>query len=104
MVSNELEIRQSLEILFSTTLGERLFRPDFGCELDSFIFGGTGSAVVKRIETMITGAIEKYETRISLSEVRVCTDELLDGKLKIDVSYVILESDTEDSMSFTYNQ
>lgn len=103
MVSNELEIKQSLEILLSTALGERLFRPDFGCELDSFIFGGASSAVVKRIETMVREAIEKYEKRIYLEEVKVITDELLDGKLNINVSYTILSTDTEDNLSYTYN-
>lgn len=37
-VSGEKDIRQSLEILFSTIPGERLFRFDYGCNLHAWVF------------------------------------------------------------------
>ena len=33
MVEEEEDIRQSLRILFSTLPGERLMKPDYGCDL-----------------------------------------------------------------------
>ena len=33
MVSDEEDISQSLDIILSTSLGERVLRPNFGCDL-----------------------------------------------------------------------
>ena len=38
MVSMDKDIEQSLEIYFSTKLGERTIRSDFGCFLHSHLF------------------------------------------------------------------
>ena len=36
MVSEELDINQSLHILLSTSLGERVMQPDYGCNLKDY--------------------------------------------------------------------
>jgi phage baseplate assembly protein W len=32
------KIRQSINIILSTAKGERVMRPDFGCDIHSFVF------------------------------------------------------------------
>ena len=38
MVDNEAEIRQSIQIIIMTVPGERVMRPEFGCEIHNLIF------------------------------------------------------------------
>ncbi len=38
MVSDEADIRQSLEILLTTSIGERFLRPEYGCDLRRYLF------------------------------------------------------------------
>ena len=38
MVSDEEDIKQSLEILLHTELGERIMQSDFGCSLESYMY------------------------------------------------------------------
>ena len=41
MVSYEDEIREALEIMFTTLPGERIAYPSFGCDLNQFLFEDT---------------------------------------------------------------
>mgnify|MGYP003318870550 CR=1 FL=1 len=38
MVSDETDIKESLEIYFNTKLGERIMRPSYGCVIHEHIF------------------------------------------------------------------
>ena len=38
MVKNEYDIKESLEILLNTNLGERIMLPDYGSELQKYVF------------------------------------------------------------------
>ena len=38
MTSDEEDIQKSLEILLSTTIGERFLQPAYGCNLENFVF------------------------------------------------------------------
>jgi phage baseplate assembly protein W len=38
MTEKEEDIRRSLEVLLTTTIGERLMQPKYGCNLDELVF------------------------------------------------------------------
>ncbi len=46
MVSNYEDIKQSLDILLSTSLGERVMQPDYGCNLTDYIFESLNSTLI----------------------------------------------------------
>ncbi len=46
MVSAEKDIEQSLEILLSTSLGERVMQPDYGCNLKDYQFESVDNALL----------------------------------------------------------
>ena len=65
----EEDIRQSLEILLSTQVGERVLNPTFGWKRDALVFEplstSFGAYLAKQIET----AILFFESRIDLNSV-----------------------------------
>src|SRR6185437_10912389 len=69
VASAEEDIRQSLEILLSTHVGERVLNPTFGWKRDSLMFEPLSTSfaayLVKEIET----AILFFEPRIELNTV-----------------------------------
>ena len=102
MVSDEAEIEGSLAVLFSTQVGERLFRPTFGCNLNDYLFRNNSEVVILRMKNMIAQAIEEFEPRITLDSVNVNMDEIIDGKLSISLLYTINATNRKYNMVYPY--
>ena len=82
------DIRQSLGIILGTALGERIMRPDFGCNLEDQVFDAMNASMISYIETLVKTAILYHEPRIDADEISVAPDQAA-GRLDIRVSYVV---------------
>ena len=92
MVSDEVDIKQSLDILLSTSLGERVMQPKYGCNLNDYLFEGLSSSTIGYIKERVTNSILYYEPRIVAEKIEVTEDgsaDLLEGKFTISVEYSI---------------
>lgn len=89
MVADEEDIRQSLEILLSTSLGERMMEPKYGCNLKHFLFEPMDPSLRTYIEDMIKTAILYHEARIDLQQVQLGLERSYEGMLLINVEYTI---------------
>ena len=97
MVSAEKDIEQSLEILLSTSLGERVMQADYGCNLKDYQFESMNSSLIGFLKDLVERAILFYEPRIKLEKVEITeagSFELLEGVLKITVYYEIEGTNT----------
>ncbi len=92
MVSGEDDIKESLNILLSTTLGERVMQPKYGCDLTDYIFEGLNSSVIGYIKDRVKNAILYYEPRIIAEKITVTNDDsfdLIEGRFVISIDYTI---------------
>lgn len=101
-VTGKEEIEQSLKILFSTNVQERLFHPDFGCDLRRFQFSPNNRVTLLQIQQLVENTIRQYEPRIILNNVDINIDEIMDGKLVIYLSYTIRTTNSQYNMVYPY--
>lgn len=86
------DIRQSLHILLSTTPGERVMQPDYGCDLHKYIFEHLNSTTIGYIKERVLHAILYYEPRIVVEKIEVSEEgsqDLLEGKFVIMIEFSI---------------
>jgi phage baseplate assembly protein W len=102
MVAAEEDIRQSLQILFSTSRGERVMLPLFGSALDSFVFAGMDNTLQTHMKSVIEDAILNFEPRIVLERIDVHPDQHVDGVLKITLTYLIRSLNSRSNMVFPF--
>lgn len=102
MVSGRQEIEESLSILFSTQLKERLFHDDYGCSLIDYQFARNDNHTLLAIKGMISHAIREHEPRITLDKVDVDLDNILEGNFVIIVSYTINATNSSYNMVYPY--
>jgi len=102
MVTDEEDIQQSLNLLLSTTPGERIMKPEYGCDLQSMVFAQLDSHTEQEIISMITDAILMFEPRITLEEVEVDSSDMLDGKLFIKIDYTIRKINIRTNIVFPF--
>lgn len=92
MVSDEEDIRQSLHILLSTSLGERVMQPDYGCNLNDYVFEGLNSTTIGYIKERVANSILYYEPRIVVEQIEVTNAgsiDNLEGRFLIAITYSI---------------
>lgn len=100
LVSAENDIRESLQILLSTSLGERLMQPTYGCNLEDLLFEPLTPTVASSVKERIRSAILYHEPRIRLDRLQLALDQQLQGMVLITVDYTILS--TNSRFSFVY--
>ena len=101
-VSKEDDIQQSLYILFSTTPGERVMQPSYGCDLRSMVFENITESAVTAIRDIIEKAVLFFEPRIDLNSVDLNTGQIKEGILNILVDYTIRATNTRSNMVYPF--
>lgn len=95
------KIRQSIFIILGTQSGERLMRPDFGCNLKSLVFAPNNLATANLAKHYVTEGLASGEPRILLDDVRVENDNR-NGRLVIHVSYRIRATQTPQNLVYPF--
>ncbi len=71
LARDETDIDQAIELILGTAPGERPMRPEFGCGVHDFVFDTIDAGTVARMETEIRGALDRWEPRVEVTDVRV---------------------------------
>jgi uncharacterized protein len=93
MARGEEDINQSLYILLSTSIGERVMQPKFGCNLSNFQFETMTSSLISFLKDLVENAILYYEARIEVKQIEITPPQsfdLIEGKIIISIDYIIL--------------
>ncbi len=104
LVEAKEDIDQSLHILLSTSLGERIMQPEYGCNLSDYQFEPMSSTLIGRIRDLVSNAILYYEPRIKVEKIDISSsgsNEAIEGKLLIEVTYFIRT--TNSRFNFVYD-
>jgi uncharacterized protein len=67
-------VRESIQILLLTRLGERLMYPTYGSSLRTYLFAPNIPATRKSIQDAISTALKQWEPRITVDSVSVEAD------------------------------
>jgi len=102
MVDGPTEIQQALEILITTTLGERAMRPDWGSPLPDFLFTELEHDSIALLSEKLANAIINHEPRINLDSVDIDDSAAGDGLLLINISYVIRDTNARDNLVYPF--
>lgn len=86
-------IKASVIQIVTTMRGERVMRPDFGCNAFSYVFENNSGEFRAIAEREIRQALSKWEQRIRVDGVTVSSDNDIEpGQILIDISYTILST------------
>jgi len=102
MVSNEVDIRESLEILLNTNLGERVMLPEYGSNVRSHLFEAISNSKNHFLKESIRVAILRYEPRIILNEIYIDHTDYLDGIVKVQIDYTVESTNTRFNLVYPY--
>ena len=102
MVEDEEDIRQSLHIILSTRVGERVMRSDFGTGLHNMVYHNMDLTARTQLRAAIERAILYWEPRITLNKVSFDMSEERSGKLSILLEYTVRQTNSRGNIVYPY--
>lgn len=101
MLSNEADIQNSLRVLLSTRIGERLMQPNYGCNLDVMLFETINETMLTFVKDLVFTAIYYFEPRVNPINVKVeATAE--EGMVLINVEYQIRSTNSRHNLVYPF--
>lgn len=102
MSIGDQDIRESLQILLSTRLEERIMLASYGCDLWSEIFTTLTATTANAIANMVTNAITEWEPRIDVENVTVSESQNGNGWLNINIDYRVIQTNQRSNLVFPF--
>jgi phage baseplate assembly protein W len=94
MVTGDAAVRQAVLLLLSTRPGERVMRPDYGCDLTPLVFAPNDDTTAGLAMHFVRRAIERWEPRVRIVRLDAAPDPVErdggqsePGRLRIDLEY-----------------
>lgn len=103
LVSSKENIKQSLQILFSTLRGERVHRPEYGFPFREMVFETNTLSTQVRVKDSIKQAVARFEPRVRLEEIIINELKAQDGIWEILLTYTIIQSGENDSLTYAWD-
>lgn len=102
MAQDEQDIEESLKILFSTRLGERLFEPKYGLDMHELLFESMSTTMVSLLEERVKIAVLVYEPRIEPLAIRVGSPHPASGELHIELDYRVRATNSRYNLVYPF--
>lgn len=102
MVSDEEDIKQSLNIYFNTMIGERIMRPKYGCVIHDKQFEKISDNILQSLTFEMTTSIGKIEPRISVVDLKIIKLDINNGYIEIKLDYSVISTNIRDNIVFPY--
>lgn len=102
MVEHEEDIREAIEIILKTNVGERVMRPDFGSTAGNFVFSVNGLEGVSAFESEILSALEQFEPRIKDIEVEINNEDGDKSVVIVNIRYVVRTTNNQFNMVYPF--
>lgn len=103
LVADDAAIRQSLMLLLSTRPGERVMRPDYGCNLYRLVFATNDETTAGLAIHYVRRAVSRFEPRLELLEVDADPHPERTGQLELHLAYRMRRTLQRGQLAFSIN-
>ena len=100
MVEGADAIRQAIMLLLTTTPGERVMRPDYGCPLQRLVFSPNDATTAGLAIHYVRKAITRWEQRIEILRLDAGADPIDPAMLTITLDYRTRATGEEQALVF----
>lgn len=98
----EESVDEAIQIILSTALGERVMRPNFGCGIHDLVFAPNSAATRGMAEHHVREALERWEPRIDVLDVKTVSSRGQDEELLIGIHYRVRLTDSRFNLVYPF--
>ena len=97
-VTNDVAIKRSISNLIRTKKGSKPFYPEYGTNMDAFLFSNQDVFTAHNMKESLATAINTFEKRVSVIEIK---PEFSDNGVKLTITYRIKNTNSVSSLTTT---
>ncbi len=101
MVEDDACVRQAILLLLTTRLGERVMRPNYGCDLNRLMFSSNDDNSAGLAVHYVRRALDRWEPRIEILRLDAHRSTQEPGQLDVVLDYRVLPTLTRDQLMFS---
>jgi phage baseplate assembly protein W len=98
----ETDVREAVQVILGTSVGERVMRPAFGGGLQDYVFESMSATTIGRIQSTVFDTLVANEQRIQVLNVNVAQSAADAGTLLIDIDYKVRATNTKFNLVFPF--
>jgi phage baseplate assembly protein W len=102
-VTDDEAVRQAVLMLLSTRPGERVMRPDYGCDLHSLLFSPNDDTTAGIAIYLVRTALQRWEPRVEIRDLNAGPDPQDPAVLVISLKYQVRMTRTNDEIQISLN-
>ncbi|MCP4119847.1 MAG: GPW/gp25 family protein [Desulfobacteraceae bacterium] len=102
LAAYEESIKQGIWIVLSTARGERVMRPDFGCDIHELVFAPNDAATRGLAQHHVSEALRVWEPRIEVLDVKVRSGGVQGETLHIGIEYRVRTTDNRFNLVYPF--
>ena len=103
MVQYNDSIRQAILLLFSTRPGERVMRPDYGCDIHRLVFSPNDDTTAGLAIYYVQQALDRWEPRVAVLQLDAGRDPEEPERLNVTLQYRVKVTRHTELLSFSVN-
>lgn len=100
--SGEEDIKEAIYLILMTRRGERQMNPDFGCDIERYVFDLPDMRAEKGIRNAVRVALIKWEPRIDDIQVELNLSRMSEGIVFIEIGYRVRKNNNTVNLVFPY--
>ncbi|PKM44804.1 MAG: hypothetical protein CVV05_09640 [Gammaproteobacteria bacterium HGW-Gammaproteobacteria-1] len=100
-VDGEATVRQALLLLLTTQPGERVMRPDYGCNLHRLVFAPNDATTHGLAIHYVRQAVERWEPRVDVLHIDAAAAEEDGGRMDIVLRYRVRRTLQQDDLTLS---
>ncbi len=93
-------VKESMFIILSTKVGERVMRYGFGCKIHELMFALNTASTRTKAKMYVENALKRWEHRITIKDVTV--EVVNRNSISIDVEYYINSTNIIDNLVYPF--
>ena len=94
-------IMQSIYVILNTPKGSRIWQPEFGCNVMSYVWDLLDDKTVDTMRIEIENALSRWEPRINVTNVDVSISPYTQGTVNVTIDFSYDGKDYSKSMSLS---
>ena len=95
------QVKSNIKNLLLTSKGERVFQPNFGCDLRDLLFEQINNETLDRVDNSIRIALDTWLPYVNINDLVIVQNESNPNEITISLEYsTTLQPDALDNITF----
>jgi uncharacterized protein len=102
LARRERDVEEAIHMILLTPKGQRIMRPEFGCQIHDLIFAPNDATTAGLAAYYVEEALGMWEPRIRVLDVEATTDTDDSSRLLIEIRYEIKATHDQRALVFPF--